>query len=57
MDYKDVEKNISNIVEDMKFLDKYLEGKKYLVGDLLTIADITSVCILSDYFRFVLNNE
>lgn len=39
----------------MSFVTNYLNGKKFLVGDSLTIADILLVCLMERYFRYLFN--
>ena len=41
----------------MKTIDKALTGRKYLVGDGLTIADILVFCSLMSAFQLVLDAE
>lgn len=57
-----LQKNKDAIREIMKFVDTSLEGKQYLTGDHLTIADISlvtcvtnfDVCILFSLLKYLL---
>lgn len=52
LDYSEVSTNIQNVVSQLGFVNKHLEGKKYLVGDSLTIADIYFVALFERFFTF-----
>lgn len=52
LDYTEVSKNIENVVCELGFVDKFLEGKKFFVGESLTIADMYFVGLFERYFRF-----
>lgn len=55
LDYTEVSKNIECLVKSFGFVNNYLNGKKFLVGDSLTIADIHFVCLFERFWRYVFN--
>lgn len=57
LDYRDVTKNIDEMVKYLSFFNNYLNGKKFIVGDSLTIADIAAVSLLTNFFRIVFSKK
>lgn len=53
IDYKEVKDNTDELVKSMSFVSNYLNGKKFLVGESLSIADILLVSLLERFFRYL----
>ena len=57
VDYTEVCKNIEQVVCKLGFVNKHLEGKKFLVGESLTIADLYFVGLFERFFRFAISKD
>lgn len=44
---------VKNLVKALKFIDAHLSGRKFLVGEKLTLADVILVCDLNLAFRYL----
>lgn len=53
--------SVDRAIEDVKgvlgYLNNYLQTKTYLVGERITLADITVVCSLLQLYQHVANPE
>lgn len=45
------------MVKTLGYVNNYLNGKKWLVGDSMTLADVSFVCNFENLFRFLLNGN
>ena len=55
--FEDFNQKLAEYVKNLKWVDEKLAGKKYLVGDALTLADIVAVSDLSSLYRFVFTEK
>jgi glutathione S-transferase len=50
-DQATIDRNIARFTPEIKYIDAYLAGKDYLVGNSFTIADLNAACILNSLNR------
>jgi len=54
-DIKSYQISSNTAVKKLAHVDKHLEGKEFLVGDSVTLADISFVTTLLNFYRFHLH--
>ncbi|KAJ8130134.1 hypothetical protein O1611_g3495 [Lasiodiplodia mahajangana] len=58
LDEKRFSEHVANVEKDVKYLEKSLQGgKKFLVGDKLTMADLMVTSLLYHAFKYIVDAE